>query len=129
MNLKMPIKADYKISLRFKEKYDGWISNLLKHVNHDGIDFACPAGTEVFSSHVTGEYVCRVGQDINGQQYVITYVLTENKSVFMLLYRHLRNVVVKAGDFINDFKLGEVAENHLHFGVYGAVDPAAFLNT
>jgi murein DD-endopeptidase MepM/ murein hydrolase activator NlpD len=128
MNLKMPIKVTYIISLRFKEKYDNWLANLLKHEEHDGIDFACPAGTKVYSTNISGEWVCRIGQDLDGQYYVITYVLTENLQVFFLLYRHLQNVKVNIGDFINDFEIGEVALNHLHFGVYGAVDPGRYLN-
>ena len=127
MNLRCPIKTDYVISCRFAEKYDNWIAVLLKHRDHDGIDFACPAGTKVYGSSMSGEWVCRIGTDSNGQSYVITYVLTENNNVFFLLYRHLQNIKVKLGDFINGSEVGEVALNHCHYGVYGAVDPAKYL--
>lgn len=126
MNLRPPLK-EYKVSLRFGQRYPKWIAKLLKHEDHDGIDMVAPKGTKVYNSAIVGEYVMRIGNDVDGQQYVITYLLTENQNVFMLLYRHLQNVKVKVGEFIKDCEIGEIGKDHLHFGTYAAVDPGKYL--
>jgi murein DD-endopeptidase MepM/ murein hydrolase activator NlpD len=118
--------------MRFAEIYDNWIAKLLKKKSHDGIDYACPVGTKVYTSSISGEHIVRIGQDHDGLYYIVSYLLTENNNVFFLLYRHLQNVSVAVGDFVVDRQIAEVGPysngSHCHFGVYGAIDPARYLS-
>ena len=128
MKLHKPIKLDSAKEYGFGCKYPEWIRKWLKKDSHDGTDWSCPKGTSVFSASVTGEYVVRVGQDKSGQHYICTYLLTENNNVFFLIYRHLMDVVVKVGDFIKGGEqIGSVAVDHVHFSVYGAINPKQFI--
>ena len=129
MKLNKPLCGEK--TLGFGDKLPHWVRHILNKPDHDGIDYEAEEGTKVINMTESG-YVSRIGYDNDGLKYVIVYHLTKNNNVFFVIYRHLRTVLVKDRDPVNNTTvIGEVGhgrfEPHLHVSLYGAIDPEKYL--
>lgn len=98
---------------------------------HDGVDFACPQGTEVFAFQDGAVTIST--QDQNGANWIDI----QHGGALKTRYLHLNNRLVKQGDLIKKGQLIGLSGNtglssapHLHFGTFvdgTAVDPQQFL--
>ena len=126
MIIKCPLRSPYIKSLPFGS-YSALIRKMLNKADHDGVDLAAPEGTKIYGVSEK-EIVMRVGQDMNGMKYVFTYYLTPNNNVFFFVYRHLKNVQVSTEQMINwETFIGEIAKDHVHFEICGAIDPEKYI--
>lgn len=129
----MPIK-NHPVSTRYGIAGRKWSSG-----KHEGVDIACPVGTEVFAP-IDGEVV-KVGQ-CWGAAFGHNSVLLKVKGGF-LLFAHLQDYKVKVGEKVTKGKLlghsgadGNVTGPHLHMELQktdkwtkgGGLDPQAILD-
>lgn len=85
---------------------------------HNGLDFACPASTQIIST-ASGK-VIEVGSDSGGYGIYVKVL----HSGFFTIYAHFKSTAVKVGDSVVRHQLlgysdntGNSTGNHLHFGV------------
>jgi murein DD-endopeptidase MepM/ murein hydrolase activator NlpD len=136
MKIINPVDKNNKISLGFGE-YPMFLRLLLNKKNHDGIDFACPIGTEILNPFVGGKgtRVIFVGEEPSGWgKYVILRHVTANNNIYFGVFCHLSRTLKQAGALLRaeevfalSGKSGVASGPHLHFGVYEAVNPTCFL--
>jgi murein DD-endopeptidase MepM/ murein hydrolase activator NlpD len=121
-------------------------------LGHNGIDYACPEGTELRSPAYTRAYVSCASFHANyGNRVVLIVRDPDSGKYYKLYFGHLRDMAVKVGDYVDTGDLMGHTGNtgtastgpHLHFGVYecdaggniknyrngyeGALDPDKFL--
>ncbi len=85
---------------------------------HNGVDMACPAGTEIYASR-GGQVIIARWSDSAGN-----YVQIDHGDGFRSVYMHMTNYVVAEGDYVAPGQLigyvgntGLSKGDHLHFGI------------
>lgn len=109
MTYRQPFKGDWPISQKYGEKDTSAF--------HTGIDYACPAGTEILAS-ADGQ-VMYAGWDTTGYGLCVIIRHTADRST---LYAHLSKIYVSKGEMILQSRViglsgksGNSTGPHLHF--------------
>lgn len=118
MKIKLPFKKNYRISQLFGEPGKMYSDMGLK--SHNGIDFACPTGTEILSC--TDGVVEFVGEDSAAGKgiYIIGKI---GDKMYRLIYWHLQSFKVNVGQSVASGEVIGISNNtgrstgsHLHWG-------------
>lgn len=136
MKLQRPVSEKWPISLGYGV-YPMWLRILLNKRNHDGIDYACPVGTEVINPFVDGKgtRVVYHGEEPSGWgKYIVLRNVTGNNNIFFAVFAHLSRIIRPVGGLVRanetvalSGKSGFCKGAHTHYGLYGAIDPNKFL--
>ena len=136
MKLQRPVDKKWPISLGYGV-YPMWLRILLNKRNHAGIDYACPVRTEVINPFVDGKgtRMVYIGDEPSGWgKYCVLRNVTNNNNIFFAVFAHLSRVIkgvgvpIRANETVAlSGKSGFAKGAHLHYGMYGAIDPNKYL--